>query len=142
MMARVRGVIFASTSAGSRVYVSSMSAKIGTQLCSSAPMMLPPDVHGETMISSPGSGFTAPMHVCMADVPEFTVITHSTPCLSANALLKPVDDRPPAHVPRPDHLRHRLHVVLAKVMPRPKPSRADRLPSMYRQRTGHVSRPP
>ena len=62
-----------------------MSAKMGTQLCSSAPMMLPPDVHGVTMISSPGSGFTAPMHVCMADVPEFTVMAHSTPCLSANA---------------------------------------------------------
>ena len=84
-MARVRGVILASTSAGSSVYVSSMSAKTGTQFCSSAPMMVPPAVHGVTMISSPGSGLMAPMQTCIAAVPEVTAMACLTPWRAAKA---------------------------------------------------------
>ena len=42
-------------------------------------MMLPPDVHGVTMISSPGSGLIAPTQVCIAAVPDVTVTTCATP---------------------------------------------------------------
>ena len=85
MMALVRDVIFASTSLGSMLYVSSTSAKTGTQLCRSIPMIEPAEVQGVTMISLPGSGLMAPMHTCMAAVPEVTVTPHLTPCLSAKS---------------------------------------------------------
>ena len=48
-------------------------------------MMLPPDVQGVTMISSPGSGLIAPMQVCIAAVPEVTVTTWATPWRAANS---------------------------------------------------------
>ena len=85
MMARVRGVILASTSAGSIVYVSSISANTGTQFCSNAPMIVPPAVHGVTITSSPGSGLIAPIHTCIAAVPDVTAIACLTPWRAANA---------------------------------------------------------
>ena len=85
MIARVRGVILASTSAGSSVYVSSTSANTGTQLCRIAPIIDPPAVHGDTMISLPGSGFSAPIHTCMDAVPELAVTACFAPCFAANA---------------------------------------------------------
>jgi len=41
------------------------------------------DVHGVTMISSPGSGVIAPTQVCIAAVPDVTVIAYLTPFLLA-----------------------------------------------------------
>lgn len=84
MIALLRSVILSEMSAGSGVKVSSTSAQTGTQLCSRAPMMLPPDLHGVTMISSPGSGLMAPTHVCIAAVPEVTATTYLTPWRDAH----------------------------------------------------------
>ena len=48
-------------------------------------MIDPPAVQGETMISLPGSGFSAPIHTCMAAVPELAVTACFAPWRAANA---------------------------------------------------------
>ena len=58
--------------------MSSISAKTGTQFWSKRPIMLPPDVQAVVIISSPGSGFNAATHVCIAEVPELTAIPYLT----------------------------------------------------------------
>ena len=71
MIARVRGVMSRSTSSGSTVSVSeSVSAKTGTAFWYRIGMIVPRSVIALVMISSPGSGFTAPMATCRAAVPD------------------------------------------------------------------------
>ena len=130
MIARVRGVIFDSTSAGSSVYVSSMSAKTGTQFCSSAPMIVPPAVHGVTMI------FVARLRIegANAHVHRRGPRRHRDgvlhPMAGRKRPLERIDLRPLAHVPRPHHLGQRRNILIPKRMPRPKRLRANRRPTM------------
>ena len=75
MMARVRSVIRRSRSSGSVLKVSgSQSANTGTAFWSMIPMTVPMSDVGVVMISSPGSGLTAPTAAWMAPVPESVAI--------------------------------------------------------------------
>ena len=104
-----------------------MSAKIGTQLCSSVPISVPPDVHGVVMISEPGSGFTAPTQVCIAAVPELTVTAYLTPFFSANRRSNSSILGPLLMLAGLDHLGYGRHVVVAEVVARAEGLRPDRV---------------
>ena len=81
MMARVRGVMRRSTSAGSRLNVSrSTSAKTGMAFWARMGITVPGmSVMGAVMISSPGSGSMAPTATWMADVPEVEAVQWRAP---------------------------------------------------------------
>ncbi len=80
MMARVRGVMRRSTSAGSRLNVSrSTSAKTGMAFWARMGITVPMSVMGAVMISSPGSGSMAPTATWMADVPEVEAVQWRAP---------------------------------------------------------------
>ena len=84
-MARVRSVIRLSASAASMFSVSaSQSAKTGIAFWIRMPSTDPMSVAGAVMISSPGSGLTAPIAAWIAPVPESVEKAYLTPCISAN----------------------------------------------------------
>ena len=93
-----------------------MSANIGTQLCSSVPISVPPDVHGVVMISEPGSGLTAPTHVCIAAVPELTVTAYFTPFFSANRRSNSSILGPLPTLPGLEHPGYGSRVVVAELV--------------------------
>src|SRR6266511_1226007 len=84
--ARVRGVIAASTLAGSMQYVSfSMSTNTGRAPTNSAAFAEATNVNGEVMISSPSPIPCPSMVRCRAAVPELTATACLTPHQAANS---------------------------------------------------------
>ena len=83
MIALVRGVIFASTSAGSRLSVVSISPRTGVARLKTIDEMLAMKVNPGTMTSSPGPTPRAPRQSHSDAVPELVANAYRTPVHSA-----------------------------------------------------------
>ena len=114
-MARVRSVIRLSASAASMFSVSaSQSAKTGIAFWIRMPSTDPMSVAGAVMISSPGSGLTAPIAAWIAPVPESVEKAYLDAVYLREQVLQLADmaGLAPAFFGPVHHLHHRVELLV------------------------------
>ena len=106
------------------------------------PSTVPMSVTGVVMISSPGSGLTAPTAAWMAPVPESVVKAYLTPWTrakaSSNSSTLLAAPQPPS-IGLVDDLEHLAPVLVVEEPPRAERLRSHGRPAVYRQLLRHFA---
>ncbi len=114
-IARVRGVIAASISAGSILYVrGSMSTKTGVAPTMPMASVVATNVNGVVMTSSPGPMSSARSARCSASVPEFRPTPCEPPTYAATSPSSAFTFGPLMNVAAFEHAVHRAQHLLAQ----------------------------